>query len=115
MADSASITWTNADGVVGNPTSALTATGVVPGLYTNADITVDSQGRITSASDGEAGGGTGNGTNFYFRPTAPGTASPAESPAITLAPGDRWLDSESAILYTYVDDGSSVQWVELNA
>lgn len=116
IANGPDITWTNADGVAGNPAAALTDTGVVAGTYTNATVMVDAKGRVEFAADGAApsGGGSG-GTAFYYRSTAPGSASPAESPEITLGAGDRWLDSDTGILYTYVDDGSSVQWVELNA
>lgn len=50
-------------------------------------------------------GGGGGGQEYYYSSTAP------ESPEI----GDEWVDSETGKLYTLVDDGNSVQWVEFGA
>lgn len=73
--------------------------------YTDGKLYFKKADNSIAAFIADGSGGGSGGASFTTSETAP------SSPQV----GDQWLDSTTGIKYTYVNDGNSSQWVELES
>ena len=82
-------------------TISMTDTAVIPGSYNAANITIDQQGRITAAAQGQSSG-----------------VLIQDTPPVGPITGNLWWDSSTdnsgGRLYVYYTDENSAQWVNTN-
>jgi hypothetical protein len=71
--------------------------------FVGAGVTASRVGNTVTVTIA-GGGGSGSG-DFYYQSTAPVSPTPVV--------GSRWVDSDTGVEYTYIDDGTSSQWVEV--
>ena len=100
---------------------ALIASSLVAG--TNITISPNSAGQLVISSSGSAGASPashahGRGHAEQRRCDRRARLHPSKFTNNSSAPGspsdgDRWFDPDTGILYVYINDGTSSQWVEL--
>lgn len=87
------------------------------GIVVNGNLTLSNTSAIlannTAGSSGQVL--TSNGSAAYWATSSGGSGgfTANSGPPTTTANGYLWLDTDIGSLYTYYNDGSSTQWVEL--
>jgi hypothetical protein len=69
----------------------------------NISISACTTTKTITINSTASGGGSSGGFTYNIAPPATGNTA-----------GDRWVDSNDGTLYTYVNDGNSLQWVDLS-
>lgn len=90
---------------VGSNVTSIAVTGTATINTISANGTVGTAGQLL----------TSNGSTIYWSTVTGGSGAidVSSSPPGSPSEGDRWIDADNGIEYTYVDDGNSSAWVEL--